>query len=263
MAVAFDLPKKSGINWTCFSPAADFDPGGSRMGKYVLGGDVIAKNSSGESYLSYADYAVAMVDEIENNKYQQARFTAASDKPEIVFPSVKPVPYYGIFKNTPVYECVKIDALTYFVNFEIAGLKPRTNITLVFDLEQGLVSKVISRTCFDPKYPALCDNNVVFGVISAPGVPIPEKRHYFTEDLVGKRIHWHYSPQLEIIHVYYNSHHASVTFPAGKSWAGIPLDLWNKSLELNPYDEPAWYVKIKDAVAEFNDMAGAHEEIKL
>jgi putative NADH-flavin reductase len=298
MAAAFDLLKKSGINWTYFSPAVEFDPAGARMGKYVLGGDVAVKNSTGESYLTYADYAIALVDEIENKKYFQARFTAACDKPAIVFPPTKPIPYYGIFKAAPVfegmsqyrppfnfelsgrqyrlvfdddsreivrfvsediliwgeaekigkeeyYECVKIDALTYFINFEIAGLKPRTNITLVLDLEQGLVSRVTSWTRFDSKYPTLCDNKVVFGAIAVPGIPLSENRHSFTGDLIGKRIHWHYSPQLEIIHVYYNPQYASVTFPEGKSWEGIPPDLWNKYLELNPYDEPAWYVKIK------------------
>jgi hypothetical protein len=65
---------------------------------------------------------------------------------------------------------------------------------------------------------------------------------------VGKRIHWHYSPELEIIHVYYNPHHQSVTFPEGKAWGDIPVDIWNAMLEANPYDEPAWYVKIKENV---------------
>jgi hypothetical protein len=39
-----------------------------------------------------------------------------------------------------------------------------------------------------------------------------------------------------------------VTFEEGKSWGDIPVDIWNAILEKNPYDEPAWYVKIKENV---------------
>jgi hypothetical protein len=150
--------------------------------------------------------------------------------------------------RTEYYECAKIDELTYFVNFEFDGLKPRTGITLILDLEQNLVSKVTARTRFDPKYPTLCEDQVVFGAIARPGLPLPAIRHGFTKDLTGKRIHWHYSPELEIIHVYYHEHRQCVTFPEGKSWGDVPVDVWNAILEANPYDEPAWYVKIKERV---------------
>jgi hypothetical protein len=150
--------------------------------------------------------------------------------------------------RTAYYECAKIDELTYFVNFEFDGLKPRTNITLVLDLEQNLVSKVTTRTEFDPKYPTLCENEVAFGAIARSGLPLPQARHGFTQELLGKRILWHYSPELEIIHVYYNEHRQCVTFPEGKGWGDIPADEWNAILEANPYDEPAWYVKIKDHI---------------
>jgi putative NADH-flavin reductase len=299
MARAFEALKKSRVNWTYFSPAVTFDPFGQRQRKYVLGNDAAVNNSSGESYISYADYAYAMVDEIENPKHLKARFTAAAEKPAFTLPPPKPVPYYGVEKERPVfegmsryrpplnfelagkqyklvfddhteiavsfisgdtlswselggttqteyYECAKIDEITYFVNFEFKRLKPRTNITLVLDLEQSLVSKVKTWTRFDPQYPTLCENEVVFGAIAVPGLPLPEKRHGFTTELVGKRIQWHYSPELEIIHVYYNPHHQCVTFPEGKGWGDIPVDIWNAILEANPYDEPAWYVKIKE-----------------
>jgi hypothetical protein len=150
--------------------------------------------------------------------------------------------------RTEYYECAKIDELTYFVNFEFDGLKPRTNITLVLDLEQNLVSKITTRTQFDPQFPILCDNNVVFGAIATPGLPLPAIRHSFTRDLIGKRIYWHYSPELEIIHVYYNEHRQCVTFPEGKGWGNVPVDEWNALLEAYPYDEPAWYVKIKERI---------------
>jgi putative NADH-flavin reductase len=301
MAKAFEALKKSRVNWTYFSPAVTFDPAGPRLLKYTLGTDVAVHNTGGESYISYADYAYAMVDEIENKKFSKTRFTAASEKSEFVIPPAKAVPYYGLLEERPVfegmsryrpplnfelagkqcklvfdndeeiavdfisgdtltwtaiggtgrteyYECAKIDEVTYFVNFEFKNSKPRTNITLVLDLEQNLVSKVKTWTRFDPKYPTLCENEVVFGAIAVPGLPLPEKRHGFTKELVGKRIFWHYSPELEIIHVYYHPHHQTVTFPEGKAWGDIPVDIWNAMLEANPYDEPAWYVKIKENI---------------
>ena len=79
MAAAFEELKKSSVNWTYFSPAASFRPDGERTGKYNLGRDVRIMNASGESMISYADYAIAMADEIENARFIRKRFTAVSD----------------------------------------------------------------------------------------------------------------------------------------------------------------------------------------
>jgi putative NADH-flavin reductase len=69
----------SGVNWTYLSPPKTFDAAGPRTGKYALGTDYVILNSAGESYGTYADYAVAMVDEIENKAYVRRRFTMVSD----------------------------------------------------------------------------------------------------------------------------------------------------------------------------------------
>ena len=60
-----EIRKSENKNWTYVSPAADFDETGERTGKYILAGEVFTTNSKGESRISYADYAIAMVDEIE------------------------------------------------------------------------------------------------------------------------------------------------------------------------------------------------------
>lgn len=79
--IAFeDILKKSRVNWTYFSPAAFFDPEGPRTASYRLGGDYMILNDEGASYLSYADYAIALVDEIENKAHVGRRFTAVSNK---------------------------------------------------------------------------------------------------------------------------------------------------------------------------------------
>ena len=57
-----ELRTRADVNWTYVSPAADFRADSVRTGKYTLAGEEFTMNSKGESILSYADYAVAMVD---------------------------------------------------------------------------------------------------------------------------------------------------------------------------------------------------------
>ncbi|MET3696854.1 hypothetical protein SAMN05877753_101571 [Bacillus oleivorans] len=75
-----DLKNSSGIKWTFISPAAFFDPAGKRTGTYQKGGESFMVNQQGESYLSYADFAVAVLDEIENPQHINQRFTLVSEK---------------------------------------------------------------------------------------------------------------------------------------------------------------------------------------
>jgi putative NADH-flavin reductase len=76
---AFEKLKTSKVNWTYLSPPKTFDAAGARTGKYLLGTDYVILNTAGESYGTYADYAVAMVDEIENKAFVGRRFTMVSD----------------------------------------------------------------------------------------------------------------------------------------------------------------------------------------
>ncbi len=80
MFEAFKMLQESSVKWTYFSPAFTFDPKGTRTGKYKLGTDFLFNNDEGESYISYADYALAMADEIENGNFIRRRFTAVSNK---------------------------------------------------------------------------------------------------------------------------------------------------------------------------------------
>jgi putative NADH-flavin reductase len=78
MAKAFDaLRVRTDIRWTYFSPAADFSADRPRTGSYALGGEEPVVDGDGKSAISYADYAVAMVDEAESGKHIGKRFTAA------------------------------------------------------------------------------------------------------------------------------------------------------------------------------------------
>lgn len=80
MAHALDeLKQRNDVQWTFLSPAIFFDPEGPRTGKYILGNEEVIVNSLGKSYISYADYAIAMIDEIEQKKHIQKRFSVIGE----------------------------------------------------------------------------------------------------------------------------------------------------------------------------------------
>lgn len=60
-----ELHERSDVRWTFISPAGDFQAEGERTGAYILAGEELRLNDAGESVISYADYAIAMVDEAE------------------------------------------------------------------------------------------------------------------------------------------------------------------------------------------------------
>lgn len=76
----FELKTKSDVLWTYVSPAGDYDADGVRTGKYVLGNDHVILNSQNESYISYADLAIAIIDELKNGAFVQKRFTAVGER---------------------------------------------------------------------------------------------------------------------------------------------------------------------------------------
>lgn len=70
-----ELRGRSDVKWTFLSPACDFQAEGERTGKYILAGEELTLNSKGESIISYADYAIAMVDEITQGDHIQQRIS--------------------------------------------------------------------------------------------------------------------------------------------------------------------------------------------
>ncbi|MBD8027504.1 NAD(P)-dependent oxidoreductase [Ureibacillus sp. Re31] len=74
-----ELQETTEMTWTFISPSAVFDPEGKRTGSYQTGKDQLLVNSKGESYISYADYAIAVVDEIENPQHLNERFTVVGE----------------------------------------------------------------------------------------------------------------------------------------------------------------------------------------
>jgi len=72
---ALDLLKEADdFDWTFLSPAVVIGPG-ERTGKFRLGKDNVVADDNGESKISYDDYAIALVDELEQGNNIKARFT--------------------------------------------------------------------------------------------------------------------------------------------------------------------------------------------
>lgn len=62
------------IDWVFFSPAGLLEPG-KRIGKFRLGKDDLIVDETGKSHISVGDYALAMVDELEQANHHRERFT--------------------------------------------------------------------------------------------------------------------------------------------------------------------------------------------
>lgn len=74
-----ELRKRDDVKWTYLSPAGDFQADGARSGKYILGGEELTLNSKGESVISYADYAIAMIDEAVTGNHIQERISVVAE----------------------------------------------------------------------------------------------------------------------------------------------------------------------------------------
>ena len=64
------------LDWTYLSPAAEIAPG-ERTGRYRTTGDRLLTDAAGASRITHEDYAVALVDELEQGKHVRQRFGVA------------------------------------------------------------------------------------------------------------------------------------------------------------------------------------------
>ncbi len=80
MGKALDaLRTRTDVKWTYLSPAGDFQADGEKTGKYIWGGEELTLNAKGESVISYADYAAAMVDEALTGNHIQQRISVVAE----------------------------------------------------------------------------------------------------------------------------------------------------------------------------------------
>lgn len=70
------IGKSANIDWAYLCPPAMLTPG-TRTGHYRLGTDTLLIDADGNSAISMEDFAVVLLDEAEQPKHHQTRFTAA------------------------------------------------------------------------------------------------------------------------------------------------------------------------------------------
>ena len=68
------LRSEKTLDWTFMSPSAEFAPG-VRTGTHRTGDDQLLIDDQGRSWISMEDYAIALVDELENPTHSRQRFT--------------------------------------------------------------------------------------------------------------------------------------------------------------------------------------------
>ena len=74
IALYKSLQVSNGITWTYFAPAGFFEPG-ERTGKFRLGKDDLLVSAEGRSWITFEDYAIAFIDELEKPAHSRQRYT--------------------------------------------------------------------------------------------------------------------------------------------------------------------------------------------
>lgn len=70
-----ELRARDDVLWTYISPAGDFQTDAPKTGKWLWGGEELTLNAKGESIISYADYAAALVEEITKGNHIKQRIS--------------------------------------------------------------------------------------------------------------------------------------------------------------------------------------------
>ena len=153
------------------------------------------------------------------------------------------------------YECLKVDDDTYFVNFELTGTELRTCMTFVLDMEQSLVTACRCTLGQNPRYPKMPKPYISFGAIRKEDGTVPQKRHGYTSDTVGKSIHWNYG-NLEVVHVYYSERYYRLTqtregMERLKVEKPDVYEMLSKRNIDTILEDPCSWIKIKDGIYVF------------
>ena len=147
------------------------------------------------------------------------------------------------------YLCAKGDETTFLLTYALEGRELRENHTWVIDLEQWLVTRIVSVVGENPRYPFVIKPKYEFGMIEREGVPYSVyPRHGFTSDMVGNVVQWNYG-MMETVHIYYCTDFYRITYPPENE----ATRTINEAVESLPSsDEPTAYIKIKDGIYLFS-----------
>ena len=157
------------------------------------------------------------------------------------------------------YLCVKGDNTTYLVSFELENVALRTNHTWVIDLENQLVTRILSVIGDHPKYQYVIRPKYEFGAIKQEGVELKiYPRHGYTSDLVGTLVQWFYGSAMTTVHAYYCTNYYRITYPPERAASRV----FNEALARIPSsDEPVAYIKIKEGMYLFSLTESTSEKI--
>lgn len=74
---ARQILQASDLNWTYMAPPMNYLPDGPATGTYQVGHDVLLTDAHGDSSISYADMAIALVDELQHPQNERQLMTVA------------------------------------------------------------------------------------------------------------------------------------------------------------------------------------------
>ena len=148
------------------------------------------------------------------------------------------------------YLCMRANETAWMVTFMESET---TNVTVVLDKLNGLVTILRSTLGAYPARPKLTAQTADFGFIDTPGVEPAARRHFFSADLVGKKIAWHYSPVVTITHIYSSAHSIRSSLndmkplpenatPEQRRECENRAERWGRVF----FEEPCTYIRIQD-----------------
>jgi len=154
---------------------------------------------------------------------------------------------YENITELQTYECLKGTDSIYLIHFERKGQQPRKAITLVVDLTTRLVTANFATQGANQENSRLVEREIIFGAIRNPGKPLPQKRHEYTQELIGKKIEWFFNPEFSVIHIYHAKDRYRGCFSEAmkkrvKDASKLPAFI----------EEPSVYIKISDKVYVFS-----------
>ena len=140
--------------------------------------------------------------------------------------------------RTDNYQCTKADDQVYLVLVDRNDLHPREGLILVMDFAVNLVTANFAKQGTYPDFPELVRANMRFGYIRRDGRKPPEKRHAFTNDLVGRKYEWNYTPEFRICHIYMAPDHYR--------WGQTDENRRARDIPVNDRSQSAYYIKLRD-----------------
>lgn len=163
--------------------------------------------------------------------------------------------YQGEQFGQEAYECVKGDDMVYMIVCHPRLKKPASCVTLVWDMESHLITAILAWEHQDAAYPRLIVSKAIFGAECREGKPLPVLRHHYTDDLIGKRIVWHYTANDDVLHICFDRTHfrlgsAKVTLspnPSGPALANYQR-LISRQEKYPYYEEKVYYIKIREGL---------------